>query len=153
MVVTSTLTQLGLRTRETVGQNPKGSQGQALSFIKCLESASENLESPLPENSGELLESGNGGKENQGSHLPGMDEVQCLQGVGQPEVGQSFQLSPELQPGLSFGSTYQTWTQERCGSCHFRKAWEGRGVSYLEVSNQMTPKANCNPVLLFLFWD
>lgn len=58
-------------------------------------------------------ECGNGRKEHQGSPLPGMDEVQCLQGVGQPEVGQSFQLSPELQPGLPFGSAYQAWTQER----------------------------------------
>lgn len=37
-----------------------------------------------------------GRKANGGSHLPGIDEVERLQRVGQPEVGQSFQLSSEL---------------------------------------------------------
>lgn len=79
---------------------------------KC---ANKNLESPIPpgveigepppSNGGKF----SGAKENEGSHLPGVDEVQGLQGVGQPEVGQSLQLSSELQPGLSFGSSYQAY--------------------------------------------
>lgn len=42
-----------------------------------------------------------------GGHLPRVDEVEGLQGVGEPEVSQGLQLSAQLQPCLSFGSAYQ----------------------------------------------
>lgn len=42
-----------------------------------------------------------------GGHLPRVDEVESLQGVGEPEVSQGLQLCAQLQPCLSFGSTYQ----------------------------------------------
>ena len=66
---------------------------------KC---ASENLECPIlssvetqetPPSKGTKF---SGTKENEASRLPGIDEVECLQGVGQPEVGQGFQLSSQL---------------------------------------------------------
>lgn len=39
--------------------------------------------------------------------MPRVDEVEGLQGVGEPEVSQGLQLSAQLQPRLSFGSAYQ----------------------------------------------
>lgn len=42
-----------------------------------------------------------------GGHLPRVDEVEGLQGVGEPEVSQGLQLGTQLQPRLSFGSAYQ----------------------------------------------
>lgn len=39
--------------------------------------------------------------------MPRVDEVEGLQGVGEPEVSQGLQLSAQLQPCLSFGSAYQ----------------------------------------------
>lgn len=39
--------------------------------------------------------------------MPRVDEVEGLQGVGEPEVSQGLQLGAQLQPRLSFGSAYQ----------------------------------------------
>lgn len=50
------------------------------------------MEEPLPSNGRKFK----GRKANGGSHLPGIDEVKRLQRVGQPEVGQGFQLGSEL---------------------------------------------------------
>ena len=39
--------------------------------------------------------------------MPRVDEIEGFQGVGEPEVSHGLQLGAQLQPGLSFGSTYQ----------------------------------------------
>lgn len=50
------------------------------------------MEEPPPSNGSKFR----GTRENGDSHLPGIDEVERLQRVGQPEVGQRFQLGSEL---------------------------------------------------------